>query len=202
MAILEEMTSTIWKSEVWSINIFAVADRKLQTHWRYHSLALGHHIVHTQDLGGGGGYLTNFLRSVIFWSFPHCQNTHYVLTITFIFGRCRCNPAAVTPAKYECDSKNLADTFARSKILLTEKLTNKVLVTPTPVLQRFGPILSVGPVSIKAKELFHEDFANLNKNTFNHNPNYKHCITIYISNTSYAVNLWGKIRWSLYILYI
>ena len=36
------------------------------------------------------------------------------------------------PVKYECESKNLTVTFARSKILLTEKLTNEALVTPTP----------------------------------------------------------------------
>ena len=59
--------------------------------------------------------------------FRHCQNTHYVLNITFIFGRC----GVVTPAKYKCDSKNLTDTFARSNILLTEKLTNGALVTST-----------------------------------------------------------------------
>ena len=43
---------------------------------------------------------------------------------------------AATPVKYECDSKNLRGTFACSKILLMEKLTNGALVTPTP-----GPIL-------------------------------------------------------------
>ena len=31
-----------------------------------------------------------------------------------------------------CDSKNLRGVFACSKILLTEKLTNRALVTPTP----------------------------------------------------------------------
>ena len=36
------------------------------------------------------------------------------------------------PVKYECESKNLTVTFARSKILLTEKLTNGALVAPTP----------------------------------------------------------------------
>ena len=50
----------------------------------------------------------------------------------FIFDRCcRCS-AAVTPVKYECDANNRTGTFARSKILLTEKLTNGALVTPTP----------------------------------------------------------------------
>ena len=39
---------------------------------------------------------------------------------------------AMTPVKYECDSGNLTGTFARSKILLTEKLANGALVTPTP----------------------------------------------------------------------
>ena len=39
--------------------------------------------------------------------------------------------AAVAPVKYECDSNNLKGSFARSKILLTDKLTNRALVTPT-----------------------------------------------------------------------
>ena len=55
-----------------------------------------------------------------------------MLDIAFIFGRCRRSSAAVTPVKYKCDLRNLTCTFARSKILLTEKLTNGALVTPTP----------------------------------------------------------------------
>ena len=42
----------------------------------------------------------------------------------------------MTPVKYECDSRNLTGTFARSKILLTEKLANGALVTPTPDQQQ------------------------------------------------------------------
>ena len=42
------------------------------------------------------------------------------LVITFIF------------VKNECDAKKLTDNYAGSKILLTEKLTNGALVTPTP----------------------------------------------------------------------
>ena len=34
--------------------------------------------------------------------------------------------------QYECDANNLTGTFAGSKIVLTEKLTNGALVTPTP----------------------------------------------------------------------
>ena len=50
----------------------------------------------------------------------------------FIFDRCCRSSAAVTPVKYECDTNNLTGTSARLKILLTEKLTNGALVTPTP----------------------------------------------------------------------
>ena len=50
----------------------------------------------------------------------------------FIFDRCRRSSAAVAPVKYKCASNNLRGTFARSKILLTEKLTNSALVTPAP----------------------------------------------------------------------
>ena len=50
----------------------------------------------------------------------------------FIFDRCRPSSAAVTVVKYECDANNVTGTFARLKILLTEKLMNGALVTPTP----------------------------------------------------------------------
>ena len=42
----------------------------------------------------------------------------------------------MTPVKYEWDLKNITDTFARSTILLTEKLTNGTLVTPTMGLSK------------------------------------------------------------------
>ena len=44
------------------------------------------------------------------------------LNITFIIGRSRHNPSAVTPVKYECNAKNLG-TLAGSKLLFTEKLS-------------------------------------------------------------------------------
>ena len=50
----------------------------------------------------------------------------------FILDRCRRSSAAVAHVKYKCDLNNLKDSFARSKILLTEKLTNRALVTRTP----------------------------------------------------------------------
>ena len=56
----------------------------------------------------------------------------------FIYDRCRRSSAAGTPVKYECDSRNLTCIFARSIILLTEKLTNRALVTPTPVRRMLG----------------------------------------------------------------
>ena len=56
-----------------------------------------------------------------------------------IFGRCHRSSAAVTPAKYECDTKNLTGSFVRSKILLTEKLTNGALVTSTPGIDKLAP---------------------------------------------------------------
>ena len=49
-----------------------------------------------------------------------------------IFDRCCRISAVVTPVRYECDTNNLACTLTGSKILLTEKLTNGALVTPTP----------------------------------------------------------------------
>ena len=58
----------------------------------------------------------------------------------FIFDWYRRSSAVAIPVKYECASKNLTGTFARSKILLTEKLTNRALVTPTPDQQCDIPI--------------------------------------------------------------
>ena len=46
----------------------------------------------------------------------------------------------MTPVRYECDPKNLTSSFARSKILFTEKLTNGALVPPTPDLQQSPPV--------------------------------------------------------------
>ena len=86
----------------------------------------------------GGSYQTNFLHSVIFLIFQqNCGYTRQLLNIMFIFDRYRCHYswAADTPVKYECDSKNLTSTFARSEILLIEKLTNgAVIYTPNPRL--------------------------------------------------------------------
>ena len=79
----------------------------------------------------GWGLLVQFPNSIISPIFRHFQNRHYLFNMTFIFGRC-CNSAAVTPAKYEYHSRNLTGIFASSKILLTKKLTNGALVTPTP----------------------------------------------------------------------
>ena len=65
-----------------------------------------------------------------------------MFNITFIFDRYRRSWAAAIPVKYGRDSNNLSGTFARSKILLTEKLTNGALVTPTP-----GPLWGKAPVT-------------------------------------------------------
>ena len=59
-------------------------------------------------------------------------NTVYQLNITFIFDRNHSSLAAVTPVKYECDSKRPRDNYTKSKIYITEKLKNGALVTPTP----------------------------------------------------------------------
>ena len=55
----------------------------------------------------GGGYSTDFLHSIIFIIFKYCLNKCQLLNITFIFDRCCRSSAAVTPVKYEWDSKNV-----------------------------------------------------------------------------------------------
>ena len=48
----------------------------------------------------GWGLQNNFPHSLIF---QNHQNSAHLLSITFIFDRCHCSSAAVTPVKYECD---------------------------------------------------------------------------------------------------
>ena len=60
----------------------------------------------------------------------------------FIFDRCRRSSDATTPVKYECDSKNMIGTFARSKILFTDKLTNGSLVPPIPAASDVTVVLN------------------------------------------------------------
>ena len=104
-----------------------------------HALKWGWLLIHAvrsrcccKPLGDSGVGVTKPISSVTLFSdfFQNYQNTHYLLKITFIFDRCRRSSAAVAPVKYKCDSNNLRITFARSKILLTEKLTNGPLVPP------------------------------------------------------------------------
>ena len=80
----------------------------------------------------GWGLLGRFPPFLDFPNVSTTLNRRYLLNITLIFDRCCRSSAAVTPVKYECDLKNVTGTYARSKILLTEKLTNGALVTPTP----------------------------------------------------------------------
>ena len=80
----------------------------------------------------GWGLLSQFPPFRYFPNFSVSSNTRYLLNIAFIFDRCRRSWAAVAPVKYKCDSNNLRGTFARTKILPTEKLRNGALVTPTP----------------------------------------------------------------------
>ena len=76
-------------------------------------------------------------HSIIFPVFQNYQNTIWLLNIMPIFGRYHRSLVVVIPGKYECDSKTQTITFAWSKIVLIEKLTNRALVTPTP-----GPLCS------------------------------------------------------------
>ena len=70
------------------------------------------------------------------------ENTHWILNITFIFDRFGHSSASVASVEYKCDSNNLRGTFCKIEILLTEKLTNGAMVTPTPVsTEIFGLIL-------------------------------------------------------------
>ena len=84
----------------------------------------------------GGGYYANLLGFFVFPIFQYHQNTCYISNITFISDRSHRSSAAVAPVKYKCDLNNRRGTFARTNILLTEKITNRALVTPTPGQQQ------------------------------------------------------------------
>ena len=86
--------------------------------------------------GQGWGLLSQFPPFRYFPIFFSIVKPHvsYWISRLYLAGVAAAHAAAVTPVKYGCDSKNLTCAFARSKILLTEKLTNGALVTPTPGL--------------------------------------------------------------------
>ena len=66
----------------------------------------------------------------------------------------------MAPVKYKCDSNNSRGNFDRSKILLTEKLTNGALVTLTPV-----------PVFLLGHDKDNNDDNNDNNDDDNNNTN-------------------------------
>ena len=78
----------------------------------------------------GWWLLSQFPQFVIFRFFQYHQNTRYLLNIAFIFDRCRRSSAAVAPVKYKFDSNNVRGTFARTKILHTEKLRSGAFSNP------------------------------------------------------------------------
>ena len=85
--------------------------------------------------------VTKSISSVLlFSSFFRTVETqaNFWISRLYLTGVAAAHAAAVTTVKYECDSKNITDTFARSEISLTDKSTNGALVTPTPSLSRGG----------------------------------------------------------------
>ena len=82
----------------------------------------------------GVGLLSQFLPFNYFSHFfRRCQNTCELLKYHAHIWRVSPQLSCGNTDKYEHDSKDLAGTFTRSKILLTEKYSNGDLVTPTPV---------------------------------------------------------------------
>ena len=62
---------------------------------------------------------------IIFFIFCYHQNTINLLPTAIIFGKCRCNLAAVIPVKYKHDSTDLTDIFAKMNISLKENQLTK-----------------------------------------------------------------------------
>ena len=81
----------------------------------------------------GVGVTMLIFSAPLFSEFFSIAKAHVSCWISLlIFCRCHRSSAVVAPVKYKRDSNNSRCTFARSKILLTEKSTNAALVTPTP----------------------------------------------------------------------
>ena len=78
------------------------------------------------------GLLIQIVCSIIFPFFQNYQYTVYVLNITFIFERCHCSSAAVTPVRYECDWKDVP--FLHQNI--TNREINEWQFSDTPPLPR------------------------------------------------------------------
>ena len=95
----------------------ALCAEKLPTRWLHHREQ-------------GWGLLSQLLPFRYFPNFSAFSK--HTLDIEYHMNICHRSWAAATPVKYEFDLKNLKENFARSKILLMEKLTNGALVTPHP----------------------------------------------------------------------
>ena len=72
-----------------------------------------HFLVHP------GVGVTESISFILFFCpvYHHHENTTYLLEIIFIFDRCYCSPAAVTPVKYEYDSNDLTYILAKIKTI-------------------------------------------------------------------------------------
>ena len=129
------------------------------------------------------------------------------MNITFIFNRCHRSWAVVASVKCKCDSNNLKGTFARSTFLLTKKLTNGTLVTPTSdaVVQNgeisknpaaFGELTHCDP----ATEILHDDTKPLPEPMFTY---HQQCPVTFIWGQFSHIILYSSItKMSLKITYL
>ena len=78
----------------------------------------------------GIGLLSRFLPCHFFPVWPDNQNTWYLWNITFIFGKCRYNWAAATPANYECKIKHSNGYNDRTNIFLNVEMNWRSFSTP------------------------------------------------------------------------
>ena len=62
-----------------------------------------------------GGVTKTFFSVPLFSPLLNYKNTVYLFNITFIFDKCHCSWAAMTPVKYERDWKDWRGTFAKPK---------------------------------------------------------------------------------------
>ena len=81
----------------------------------------------------GWGLLRQFPPSPYFPNFAALWNHTLAIEYHVYIWQVSTQLSCGDTVNYECDSKNRTCTFARSKILLAENLTNGVLVTSTPV---------------------------------------------------------------------
>ena len=87
------------------------------------------------DVGVTNAPLVYFsIRDITFWS---CENTCWIIRVTFVSYRCHSSRAAATPVKYERDIQSEASVLMSLKNWQNKRTLGIGLVTPPLVMQKY-----------------------------------------------------------------